>query len=137
MGIEWIKHNEQVLGLIIPAQYEPSETEFITPDSYKQQLGFIVYPKDGTIVPHIHQDLERNLHGTTEVLLVRHGRCHVDFYLSDESPLCSRQLNTGDVLVLVSGGHGFRMIEETTFLEIKQGPYIGAQEKERFDAKQD
>ncbi len=137
MGIQWIKNDEQVLGLIISAEYEPDATEFITPDSYKQQVGFIVYPKDGTIVPHIHHEMERNLRGTSEVLCVRQGRCWVDFYLQDKSPLCSRELKTGDVLVLVSGGHGFRMIEETTFLEIKQGPYIGVQEKERFDAKHD
>ncbi len=134
MGIEWIKHGEDVLGLIIPSDYDPSASEFITPDSYKQQVGFIVYPKDGAIVPHIHHEMERCLHGTSEVLLVRHGHCWVDFYLGDKSPFCSRELKTGDVLVLVSGGHGFRMIEDTSFLEIKQGPYVGEQEKERFPA---
>lgn len=132
MGIEWIGHDEQVLALIIPADYEPASTEFITPDSYKQQVGFIVYPTDGEIAPHIHHEMKRNLLGTSEVLFVRCGHCWVDFYLQDKSPLCSRELKTGDVLILVSGGHGFRMIEDTTFLEIKQGPYIGVQEKERF-----
>ena len=134
MGIEWIKHEEEVLALIIPADYDPGATEFVTPDSYKQQVGFIVYPEDGHIVPHIHHEMERNLLGTSEVLFVRHGRCWVDFYLQDKSPYCTRELKTGDVLVLVNGGHGFRMIEETSFLEIKQGPYIGVQEKERFVA---
>jgi hypothetical protein len=38
----------------------------------------------------------------------------------------------GDVLLLVKGGHGFRMLEETVFVEIKQGPYTGLDEKERF-----
>jgi hypothetical protein len=134
MGIDWIKHDETVLAIIIPGDYEPDSTEFITPDSYKQQVGFIIYPKDGEIVPHIHHDMERNILGTSEVLLVRHGHCSVDFYLQDKSFLCSRELKTDDVLVLVSGGHGFRMIEDTTFIEIKQGPYIGVQEKERFQA---
>ena len=41
-------------------------------------------------------------------------------------------MKTGDVMVMVSGGHGFRMIENTVFLEIKQGPYIGIDEKKRF-----
>jgi hypothetical protein len=134
MGIEWIKHNEQVLGLIIPSGYTPSTSEFITPDSYKQQVGFIVYPKDGAIVPHVHHEMERNLHGTSEVLLLRRGHCWVDFYLNDKSFFCSRELKTGDVLLLVDGGHGFRMVEDTVFLEIKQGPYVGVQEKERFSA---
>lgn len=136
MRIEWIRNSEEVLGIIIPGDYDPQQSEFITPDSYKQQIGFIVYPQDGVIVPHIHHEMERNLHGTSEVLLVRHGHCWVDFYLQDKSFYCSRELKTGDILALISGGHGFRMIEHTVFLEVKQGPYIGTQEKERFDGKQ-
>ena len=33
---------------------------------------------------------------------------------------------------LVGGGHGFRQLAEAVFLEIKQGPYPGVEEKERF-----
>jgi hypothetical protein len=132
MGIEWIKNDEQVLAIIIPNEYEPAKSEFITPDSYKQQVGLIVYPKGGIIVPHLHHDLPRELLGTSEVLFLKNGRCWVDFYLEDKTLFKSRELKKGDVLLLVSGGHGFRMIEDTVFLEIKQGPYIGEHEKERF-----
>ena len=132
MGIEWIINGEQVLGLIITADYEPDQSEFITPSTYKQQVGFIVYPSKGKIVPHVHHEMERNLRGTSEVLLVRRGSCWVDFYLNDKTPYSSHKLNVGDVLVLVSGGHGFRMEEDTVFMEVKQGPYIGEHEKERF-----
>jgi len=132
MGIERIKHGEQVLAIIITEDYEPENSKFITPTSYKQQVGFIVYPKGGMIVPHLHHELQRDLLGTSEVLLLKKGHCQVDFYLEDKTLLCSRELKRGDLLLLVSGGHGFRMIEDSVFLEIKQGPYIGEQEKERF-----
>ena len=133
-GIEWIKDGDQVLAIIIRAEYEPQETEFITPDSYKQQAGFIVYAKGGSVAAHRHRDLERSLRGTSEVLLVRRGRCWIDLYRNDKTLHHTGELQTGDVVVLISGGHGFRMIEDTVFLEIKQGPYIGDHEKERFDA---
>ncbi len=132
-AIESIIHDGKTLATIIASDYTPFETEFITPNSYKQQVGFVVYPENGSITPHIHHEMERNLRGTSEVLIVRQGLCWVDFYLQDKTYYCSRKLKTGDVLVLVDGGHGFRMIEHTVFLEIKQGPYIGVQEKERFD----
>jgi hypothetical protein len=132
MGIEWIKNEEQVLAIIIPNEYEPEKSEFITPDSYKQQVGFIVYSEGGIIVPHLHHELSRELLGTSEVLLLKKGHCWVDFYLDDKTLFCTRELKQGDVLLLVSGGHGFRIIEDTVFLEIKQGPYIGEHEKERF-----
>lgn len=131
-AIEWIRHGEQALGIIIPGDYKPVSSEFITPDTYKQQVGFIVYPKDGAITPHLHKEVHRNLRGMSEVLFVRSGHCWVDFYLDDKTLHGSRELKAGDVLVLISGGHGFRMIEDTTFLEVKQGPYVGSHEKERF-----
>jgi hypothetical protein len=36
------------------------------------------------------------------------------------------------LMLMVGGGHGFRMLEETVFLEVKQGPYLNVDEKERF-----
>ena len=127
-----ILDNNTVLAIHIPAGYSPEKTEFVTPDTYKQQVGFVVYPANGEIAPHIHHEMERNLRGTSEVLFVQKGCCHVDFYKQDKEYLQTIEIATGDVLVLVSGGHGFRMIENTVFIEVKQGPYIGVQEKERF-----
>jgi hypothetical protein len=46
--------------------------------------------------------------------------------------VATRELREGDILLLVDGGHGFRMLEDTVFVEIKQGPYTGLDEKERF-----
>jgi cupin superfamily acireductone dioxygenase involved in methionine salvage len=132
-NIEWIKNGDEVLGVIIPAEYEPRQTEFVTPDSYKQQAGFVVYPEKGRIIPHIHREMDRSIHGTSEVLFVRKGKCEVDFYLQDKTYFCTKIIKKDDILILVGGGHGFRMIEDTVFLEIKQGPYIGPKEKERFE----
>ena len=61
-------------------------------------------------------------------------------WLSVVTPACNderelvatRELQTGDIRLMVSGGHGFRLIEDTVFLKIKQGPYTGLDEKERF-----
>jgi hypothetical protein len=33
---------------------------------------------------------------------------------------------------MVGGGHGFRMLENTVLLEVKQGPYTGIDEKRLF-----
>jgi hypothetical protein len=46
--------------------------------------------------------------------------------------VCSRDVGEGDVVVLLGGGHGFRMIEDSVLIEVKQGPYFGTQEKELF-----
>ncbi len=92
----------------------------------------MVYPQDGEIVRHVHRPLERHIVGTSEVLIVRKGRCEIDIYNDDHRLVATRELRTGDVMLMIGGGHGFRMLEETILLEVKQGPYTGLEEKERF-----
>lgn len=134
---ERIEVNGQLLAIIIKNEYMPEKTEFITPDTFKQQVGFIVYGKSEDIQPHVHHEMSRSLKGTSEVLVLKKGRVRVDFYSQGREYTESRDLFPGDVLILVSGGHGFHFYEHSVFLEIKQGPYIGPQEKERFKRKGD
>lgn len=130
--IERITCNGQPLVYIIRAELEPAETRFITPQDFNQQVGFIVYPRGGRITRHRHKRLERHIVGTSEVIIVRKGRCEIDVYNEDQALVATRELRRGDVIVMVAGGHGFRMIEDTVLLEIKQGPYTGLDEKECF-----
>ena len=127
--IVWMGHP---LAYIIRRELTPDSTTFLTPSEMSQQLGFVVYPAGGEIKPHLHRSIERNIRGTSEVLLLRKGRCEVDFYNNAKEPVATRELREGDILLLVDGGHGFRMFEDTIFVEIKQGPYTGLDEKERF-----
>lgn len=130
--IEYITWNDKKLAYIIRADIPIEKTTFLTPPEFKQQVGFIVYPASGEVARHTHLPLERHLIGTSEVLIIRKGRCQVDIYNDDRLLVATRELRKGDLLLMISGGHGFRMLEDTIFLEIKQGPYIGLKEKERF-----
>jgi hypothetical protein len=56
----------------------------------------------------------------------------LDIYDEQRTPVTSREMGQGDVVALVSGGHGFRLLEDTVLVEVKQGPYSGVQEKDRF-----
>jgi hypothetical protein len=133
-----MEHFEQILykgtplAYIIRAEISPQQTTFLTPPQFKQQVGFVVYPAGGEIHRHVHRPLERHLIGTSEVLIVRRGRCEIDIYNNDRALVTTRELCEGDIMLMVDGGHGFRMLEGTVLLEIKQGPYTGLEEKERF-----
>jgi mannose-6-phosphate isomerase-like protein (cupin superfamily) len=129
---EWIERNGRPLAFIIRASVMPDKTEFLTPNDFKQQVGFVVYPKGGEIKRHVHLPLERHLVGTSEVLILRKGRAEIDIYDDDRTLVTTRELRAGDIMLMVGGGHGFRMLEDTVFLEVKQGPYTGIDEKERF-----
>jgi hypothetical protein len=129
---ESVEHEGGLIAYIIRRERIPAETTFVTPDDFKQQLGFIVYPKGGEIARHVHKQMERHLVGMSEVLLIRKGVVEVDFYTDQKEYVGTKRLEEGDLLLLAGGGHGFRCLEDTVMVEIKQGPYIGPDEKERF-----
>lgn len=130
--IEKIEDQGKTLCYIIRRGPLPKQTTFLTPNDFKQQVGYIVYPAGGVIPRHVHKPLERRLVGTSEVLVVLSGRCEVDVYNDARGLVGTWELNQGDIMIMVGGGHGFRMLEDTVFLEVKQGPYFGLDEKERF-----
>ena len=130
--IESIEHNGTRYAEINRASLTVEETTFFSPPEYKQQVGFVVYPKGGEIARHVHLPLERHLVGTPEVILVKKGRCLLDIYNDERELIATRELGPGDLMLMVGGGHGFRMLEDTVLLEIKQGPYTGVEEKEHF-----
>jgi uncharacterized protein with PhoU and TrkA domain len=130
--IEKIVWGNVPLAYIIRGELMPDRTTFLTPPEFRQQVGFVVYPAGGEIKRHVHRAIERRLLGTSEVLVVRRGRCEIDIYNDERELVATRNLHEGDVMLMVGGGHGFRMLEDTVFLEIKQGPYMGQDEKERF-----
>lgn len=132
---EYVEHicwNDQPLCYIIRAGLQPEKTTFLTPPEFKQQVGFVVYPKGGEVARHVHLPLQRHLVGTSEVLVLRKGHCLIDVYNDNKELVATRELSAGDIMLMVGGGHGFRMLEDTVFLEIKQGPYLDREEKERF-----
>jgi len=130
--VEHICWCDEPLVYIIRTEMAPDKTTFITPPEFKQQVGFVVYPAGGEVKRHLHLPLERHLIGTSETLFIRQGHCLMDIYNDDRELVATRELKTGDVVLLVGGGHGFRMLEDTIFLEIKQGPYLPITEKEHF-----
>jgi mannose-6-phosphate isomerase-like protein (cupin superfamily) len=131
-NIEIITAAGQTLCYVIRANTKPENTTFITPPDAKQQVGFIVYPKGGVIARHIHRPLERHIIGMAEVLVVRSGHCQIEIYDEQENPVTVRDLYQNDVVLMVGGGHGFQIKEDTVLLEIKQGPYLGADDKKLF-----
>ena len=117
--------------------YNEPGIKFLTPDEFSQQLAFMKHPAGKVIKAHVHNPVSREVFFTKEVLFIRKGKLRVDFFTNDREYIESRILETGDVILLSEGGHGFEILEETEMIEVKQGPYAGEQDKTRFDAKID
>ena len=90
------------------------------------------HPAGKVIQPHVHNPIPRNVRYTLEVLFIKRGRLRVDFYTDNKDYIESHMLVAGDVILLATGGHGFEVLEELEMIEVKQGPYVGEDDKTRF-----
>ena len=52
--------------------------------------------------------------------------------LQGQKPVTKLQLSAGDSLLLTGGGHGFTVLEACQLIEVKQGPYLGMDDKVKF-----
>lgn len=130
--VEEVKKKNKLLAMIIRNDYSSEGVDFITPNAYSQQVAYMHHPIGKVIDAHVHNLVHRNVVMTQEVLFIKKGILRVDFYDEYEDYLESKNLHAGDVILLVSGGHGFQVLEEVEMIEVKQGPYAGEDDKIRF-----
>lgn len=130
--IERIHYEGSLLALIVPSAFKEPGIHFVTPPDLSQQLAYISHPAGKTIEAHFHNPVPREVHYSQEVLFIRKGRLRVDIYGADCCYVESRILEAGDTILLISGGHGFEVLEEVEMIEVKQGPYVGEDDKTRF-----
>ena len=131
---EKIELDGKIIAIIIRSNFTKNGIEFFTPNDFSQQLGYMKRGKDYHIEPHIHNSISREVMLTQEVLFIKSGKVRVDFYSDHQEYYESRVLNSGDIILLANSGHGIVTLEESEIIEVKQGPYIEADDKVRFEA---
>lgn len=130
--MEKIIHNNHLLAIIIRHDYHAEGIQFFTDNNSSQQLGYMNRPAGYVIPPHRHNLHKRDVHLTQEVLFIKSGKIRVDFYDNEQNYIKSTILYSGDVILLADGGHGFKMLEPSEIIEVKQGPYSEEIDKVRF-----
>ncbi len=130
--IETIKCDNSIIAIIIYNNHQINGIEFISPDDFLLQLGYMRRPTGYKVVPHIHKPVRRETFGTQEVLFIKEGVINIDFYSFDHAYLESRRLSAGDAILLVGAGHGITVIEPAVIVEVKNGPFVAGADKGRF-----
>jgi mannose-6-phosphate isomerase-like protein (cupin superfamily) len=133
MQQEYIYIDSTLCAIVLPADFDKPGIHFFTENNFSQQMGAMSYPPGKLIPAHTHNPVRREVFYTQETLFIRKGRLRVDFYNEAREYKTSRILCAGDVILLISGGHGFEVLEELNMVEIKQGPYVGDDDKTRFE----
>ncbi|MCJ7805183.1 hypothetical protein MUP46_00880 [Patescibacteria group bacterium] len=107
---------------------------FVSSKEDYQQVGTWEYSKGQKLAPHIHSIQPRQVLRTQEVIFIKDGQVRADIYTEKKEFLKSVNLRKGDTIILLNGGHGYEILEDNTkVLEVKNGPYPGAErDRERI-----
>lgn len=131
-AVEEICIDGRLLALIVRAEHDVEGVQFFTSNELSQQLAAMSYARGKVIPAHTHNLVPREVRYTQEALFIKKGVLRVDFYSDSTEYFCSRVLARGDVILLISGGHGFEVLEQLSMIEVKQGPYAGDRDKHVF-----
>ena len=134
--IKEIKYQRQKLAVIIRSfKKNKKGIKFFTPNNLSQQVAYMFHKKKHVIQPHLHKKRLKKIYDTNEVLIILDGKMKVDFFTNKKKYLKSEILNKNDIIILMKGGHGFKIMKDCKFIEVKQGPYLADKDKERFNYK--
>ncbi|WP_197730058.1 hypothetical protein [Fusobacterium ulcerans] len=132
--IKEIRKNNKILARHITGDEIKEGLSFFSNDSEYIQVGSWNYNNGKELLKHIHNEVIREVRRTQEVLYIITGKIEAEIYDLEKSLIETIRVNEGDILILLESGHGYKVLEEgTKVLEIKNGPYLGAEiDRRRF-----
>lgn len=132
MAIKEMKNDNKIYARLIPSEDWASGLSFFSQDEDFIQVGTWCYEKGKKLLAHIHNHAERTITHTQEVLYIKKGSVKASVYDMQGHFIEDVVIKEGDTLVLLCGGHGYEILEDgTQVLEIKNGPYLGAERDRR------
>tara|TARA_B100000035_G_C20832857_1_gene479488 strand:- start:265 stop:681 length:417 start_codon:yes stop_codon:yes gene_type:complete len=106
-----------------------SGIKFFTSNNLNLQLGLMAHSKNHLIEPHVHLNKKKIIRQMSELLILFSGRLKVYFYNKKNVNIKSTILNKKDMILLLAGAHGFKVLKKLEMIEIKQGPFKEKQDK--------
>ena len=134
MNVKEVKKDNVILARLVKAEDWNESLGFYSNNEEVIQVGTWHYNSGKELMRHIHNKAERVIIRTNEVLYVVSGKVKAFIYDLEENLIEELMVNSGDTLILLDCGHGYEIMEDNTkVLEIKNGPYLGAEtDRRRF-----
>ena len=128
-----INHKKKLYALIVDNNYRKMRgVNFFSSNDLPQQFGYIYQKKNHIIPPHTHRKRSTKVFITSEVLIILKGILRIDFYDLKQKYLFSKIIKKGQIIFLLHGSHGFKVVKDLQMIEVKQGPFKKNMDKIRF-----
>ena len=127
-----IKKGDTTYAQIFHAVSANGSIRFLTEQQDEFQLGVMERSAGYQVKPHTHPREEKIARGLTEFLYIEKGAIRVTVFDEEWKELGQETLGVGDFLLFLRGGHSIDVLEECRMIEVKQGPYPGAENAKHF-----
>ena len=128
-----INHKKKLYALIVDNNYRKMRgVNFFSSNDLPQQFGSIYQKKNHIIPPHTHRKRSTKVFITSEVLIILKGILRIDFYDLKQKYLFSKIIKKGQIIFLLHGSHGFKVVKDLQMIEVKQGPFKKNMDKIKF-----
>ena len=88
------------------------------------QMVTLKHPKGKYLAAHVHIPKIRETTNLQECLFVKKGKVRIDLYSREKEFVKKIYLKQGDTFLLLRGGFGIEILEDSELIEVKNGPFI-------------
>ena len=119
---------------IVAEDIKPGLISLTGDNEFLQVVAWGHYEKGKYLQDHWHNEFARSAMRTYEAVYVVKGAIEARIFDLDLKPVETLTIKQGEMLILLESAHGYTILEEdTTVLEFKNGPFLGAdKDKTKF-----
>jgi len=121
--LERIEKDGGLLAFIVRGSNFPEGANFVSEENHSLQVGYHNRKKGHKYRKHLTLPFSNLSFNPNKIYYVQEGKLKINV----EDKLVF--LNKGDLICFISGAHDVELLEDGKFIEIKQGPYRGEQDK--------
>ena len=123
---------KNLLAILIDTRKNNDTKNFYTSNDLDIQVASFNLNSQDVIERHFHYSQNRKITTTSEVIYLQTGKIEVEIYDTNKQFVQNLLVEEEMIIILLQGAHAINILENSKFIEVKQGPYDPENDKERF-----
>ena len=123
---------KNLLAILIDTRKNNDTKNFYTSNDLDIQVASFNLNSQDVIERHFHYSQNRKITTTSEVIYSQAGKISVEIYDTYKQFVQNLLVEEEMIIILLQGAHAINILEDSKFIEVKQGPYDPENDKERF-----
>ena len=121
VGMDKIFYKNRLIGVRL--KKIPRGSIPMTDEIEPLQIVTLKHSRSTYLKAHMHSPKRRMTRKLQECLMVKKGKVKIDLYGPDKKLFKKIILKSGDFFLLVAGGYGIHLLENSELIEVKNGPF--------------